>query len=261
MLTFVEASLQTILNTYKVTNTTILEKVAVLDTNAEEKKYSTHLEKQQITIVYRELPGMMPSMPVADKIFSANFFVWALESEKKTVKDIISLFVETYNSTLQTTSTSKFKIQLTNLTPLGRADNTGALIYQTWQFGATITVVDEISTIFDRSVSIGGNLINAGKGLLSVFYELVPSYAEYPTGLYESKKLRTIKQRLTFSILDSDDTAVLAVKTMIYNNTTEVAIVFTSTTLTATFTGKVVSASDGINEQGYPILKFIVERG
>ena len=261
MLSWIETQLQTILTAYKTTNTTVLEKVAIFDTNSENRKFNDYLEKEHLTIVYRELPGIMPSMPVADKIITANFFVYALENEKTAVKAIIDEFIEEYNSSLQTTTSAQIRLQLTNLTPIGRANNTGSIFFQAWQFGATITIIDQLTTIFSRTVAIGSNSIGALNGLLSLNYEIAPIYADYPQSQTENKKLRYIKQRVTFTVLDSSDTDVVALKTLIYNNTTDVEITVSSNGKTASFSGKIISAIDSISEQGYPVLSFIIERG
>jgi len=72
-LQWIETSLQTILTTYKVLNNTSLSKVAVVDTNSMVKKYQAYLDSEQLLVVYRELPGLYPNMPIADKILSASF--------------------------------------------------------------------------------------------------------------------------------------------------------------------------------------------
>lgn len=152
MLTWIETKLQAILTAYKVNNTTALEKVGVLNINALEKKFSAYLEKEQILLTYRELPGTLPKMPVYDKITNANMYVYAVESEKVAVECIMNEFISTYNATEQTTI-SKI-LNFTNLTPLGDADNSGAIDYQAWQFGLMATIIDSLTTIHDRFVTI-----------------------------------------------------------------------------------------------------------
>jgi hypothetical protein len=261
-LSFIETSIQTILTSYKLTKTTSLSKVAVVDTNSSVKKYSDYLESEQITVVYRELPGFYPNMPVADKIVTASFFVYALEKEKYVVKKIIDEFTDTYNTTLQELTSGDFKFQFTNLTPIGRADNKGALIYQTWQFGATITVIDSVTSIFNRSVTIGSYTLNATKGLVSAQLEKAPVYAEYAQDT--SKKqliLRYMHYRLTFSVLDSDDSDAAYVKGLVYDSTEGFEVTYTSGTEDITFDAKIISAIDSVSEQGYPIINFTLERG
>lgn len=261
-LQWIETTLQSILTTYKATNNTSLSKVAVFDTNSMTKKYQDYLDSEQLVIIYRELPGLYPNMPIADKILSASFFVYALEKEKYIVKQLIDEFTDTYNMTLQELTDNTYKFQFTNLTPIGSADNKGALYFQTWQFGATITVIDSITSIFDRVINIESTALSASKGLVSARFEKIPVYAEYSESTSQKKMiLKYMHYVLTFSILDSDDTSVAYVKGLVYDSVNSVSVTYTSGDESITFTGKIRTALDDISEQGYPILNFIIERG
>ena len=152
MLNWIETTLQGILDIYKASNDTTLEKVGVLDINALEKKFKDYLEKEQIIMTYRELPGTLPKMPIFDKIVNATMYVYAVENEKQTVKDIMDEFISTYNAVYNDTL-SKI-LTFTNMTPLGNADNTGVVDYQVWQFGMIITNIDRLTSLHDRSVII-----------------------------------------------------------------------------------------------------------
>jgi len=263
-LTFVETQLQSVLTTIKSSVTTSLAKVAVLDTNSMEKKYQDYLESEQLLLVFRELPGMLPEMPLADKTIMGNFFVYALESEKEVVVALIDTFISTYNATYQSMNLGAYKVRFrfTNLTPIGRADNKGSKFYQAWQFGVTLLVIDDLTTIQNRTVTFAGNTVNSVNGLIKFNFEKIPVYAEYPVAsTAEGKKIRYIKYRITFSVLDNTNSAILALKALIYNSTYTGTCIVTSGTTTTSFTGKIINAVEGALEQGYPILTFVIERG
>ena len=263
-LTWIETQLQTALTTIKSTVTTSLVKVAVFDTNSMEKKYQDYLESEQITIVFRELPGMLPEMPIADKTIMGNLFVYAPEQEKEVVVALVDTFISTYNATYQSMNLGAYKVKFrfTNLTPIGRADNKGSKFYQAWQFGVTMLVIDELSTIQNRAVTYGGNTVNSANGLINFRFEKSPVFAEYPTSpSAEGKKIRYIKYKITFTVLDSSDTAVAALKALIYDTSYSATCLVTSGSSSLSFTGKIISAVEGASEQGYPTLTFVIERG
>lgn len=263
-ITFVETQLQAALDTVKTAVTTSLVKVAVVDTNSQEKKYQDYLESEQITIVFRELPGMLPELPVADKTILGNFFVYAPEAEKEVVVAVIDTFISEYNATYQSMNLGayKAKYRFTNLTPIGRADNKGSKFYQAWQFGVTITIIDDLSTIQTRAVTFAGFTANSANGLINFKFEKIPNYGEYPTeNTGEGKVARFIKYRVTFTVLDYDDTAIKGLKALIYDTSYSGTCLVTSGTNTASFTGKIMTAIEGASEQGIPTLTFVIERG
>lgn len=263
-LTFIETQLQFALTTLKLSVTTSLVKVAVVDTNSMEKKYQDYLESEQITIVFRELPGMLPELPLKDKTIMGNMFVFAPEQEKEVVVALIDTFISTYNATYQSMDLGAYtvKFRFTNLTPIGRADNKGGKFYQTWQFGITMLVIDDLTTIQNRAVTYAGNSVNSVNGLINWRFEKIPTYAEYPnSSSAEGKKIRYIKYRVTFTVLDSDDTAVAALKALIYDASYSGACIVNSGSSAISFTGKIMSAIEGAAEQGYPTLTFVIEKG
>lgn len=263
-LTWVETQLQSALTTIKSTVTTSLVKVAMFDTNSMEKKYQDYLESEQITIVFRELPGMLPEMPIADKTIMGNLFIYAPEQEKEVVVALVDTFISTFNATYQSMNLGAYKIKyrFTNLTPIGRADNKGSKFYQAWQFGVTMLVIDDLTTIQNRAVTFASNTVNSANGLINFRFEKIPVYAEYPiSSTAEGKIFRFIKFRITFTVLDNSDTAVAALKALIYDTSYSGTCLVTSGSSSTSFTGKIISAIEGASEQGYPTLTFVIERG
>lgn len=270
-LTYIETLVQTELDAYLANNSSNLAKASMVDTSSMVSKYSDYLDEQQITMVYRELPGMQPGMPVADKIINANIFVYALESEKLSVKAIIDNFIDNNKKTLHTMTNGgyKIKLQFTNLTPIGNAGNQGSKIYQAWQFGVTITVIDTITSIFDREITLVDpdtsttRKYNAGNGLVDVRFEKIPVYAEYPTDGGVSKKIyRYTNYILTFSIIDSLDVAVDFLSSLVLSQTKNtLSSAYKKGSKVISFTGKITSAIDDVSEDGYPMLTFTIERG
>jgi len=261
MLDYIETNLQTALDAYiAAENVTNLKKVAVLDTNAKDVKYQDYLEEEQITVVYREMPGFLPSMPVSDKVIAGNFFVYALEEEKEALKAVFDSFIEANNSVKDDTINMSF--QFTNLTPIGRADNKGARFYQAWQMGVSATAYDKLTSIYDRQITIAGNTINIMNGLTSLDVIKEPNMTDYPKSAQaHGKKLRYIVKRVEFSVFDSSDTDVQGLKDLVYNEEHEVTVVITSDTKTDSYTGKIMQALDSSTIEDYPVLKFIIERG
>jgi hypothetical protein len=144
MLDFIKNALQTILNAIDSDLTVTIQNVNSFD------KAIKAPEDKLIQIVYRELPGLMPSMQIKDRIINGTLTVVALEKYKETVIMLFSIFVETYNATFQTDR----KLQFTNLVPIGLADNIGSKIYQTWQMSVIANIQDKMATLFDKSLSI-----------------------------------------------------------------------------------------------------------
>lgn len=328
MLTWIETQLQAILDTYKETNETTLVKVGVLNINALEKKFKDYLEEEQMLITYRELPGTLPNMPVFDRIINSNMYVYALENEKTAVEYIINKFISTYNATVQSSISREF--HFTNLTPLGEAENTGALDYQAWQFGMLATVKDSLTSLIDRYVEItpdGGEWVasdedywdengtsggdydvaggdptgtastflpsateltediagrvtdfnlnvryykveydyqkyNVTNGLVNYIFEKVPIYAEYPVASNKTnKKIVYSKPKITFAVLDNDNTDVATLKDMIYDESYKFYMNVVSKSNSKKFAGFILSAIDSITENGFPLLTFVIERG
>lgn len=259
MLDFMQTTLQTGLNTILASNTTSkLKKVAVLNTNAFEKKFQSYLENEQITVVYRELPGLLPNMPIKDKVVSGNLFVYAPEDEKEVVEDLVDNFIKTYNATFQTDRVLRF----TNLTPIGRADNTGAIFYQLWQFSVTALVIDKMGSIYNRSVTIGTSTLNAARGLITASYTRQPVYGEYPNDSGGVNRIfRYEKGVLQFSFLDSFDTIAMTYKDLAYSSQTSTSVTFVSGSDSITFTGSITLVNDTATEGQFPVITITIERG
>lgn len=321
MLEWIETTVQALLDEYRVDNITTIQKVGVLDINALEKKFNDYLEKEQMILTYRELPGTLPNMPVFDKLTSANMYVYALENEKETVKEILNDFISTYNAT-KIDSLSMI-LYFTNLTPIGRADNTGAVDYQVWQFGINAVVISSLTNIYDRSIIVSttdntfdsstseywdaqsednretyigaltdldpidyplGYALKVGEvlepfsyyvvanegligdfnvlnGLVNYNYEKKIIYAEYPkeTAL-AGKKIRYIVPKITMTLLDYNLSPTVDIKGLVYDETYSYKVVVTSGTKAKTFDVFLISATDSISENGFPLLSFVFER-
>lgn len=253
MLDYIETSLQAILDTL----TTTLKKVGIVSINAEERKFNTFEEKEQITITYRDLPNTLPNFPTGDKIISGNFVVYAVESEKETIKTLFDTFFAQYNGT----KNGDYIYNFTTLVPVGQADNVGEIDFQIWTFGIVARYIGNILNIFDVTLTIGGNVITASKGLDTFNFAKQPVFAEYPISSVGQQKFRYYKWVLQFVCLDTVDTAVTALRNLIYDTTTNiVSVTVSSKTGTITFNGAIKNAQETMNRTNFPALLFTIER-
>ncbi len=147
---FIRTQLQTRLDAYITAGTTFLRVVAVIDTNELERPREAYNDAQTLHVIYRELSSILPDMPVRDRTINGAFYVIALESEKVVVKTIIDDFIATYNATTQ----SDIIMRFTTLIPNGRPENIGAKIMQEWSFGFVGVVTDDLTTLWDKSITI-----------------------------------------------------------------------------------------------------------
>lgn len=254
---WIETKIQAILDAY--VGTTNLTTVAVHKTNSQEKKYDK-VESTQIQITLRDTPGELPKIAVADKIYTMNAYVVSIEEEKSVVEDIITKFIETYNNTKQTEISAV--LNFTNLSPFGSPDNIGSKMCQTWSFAIMVRELDSLTSIFDRTVTIGTKVYNALNGLVGYEFNNVNVYAEYPSGPSTAgKKFRYRKYNLRMVLLDSDDTDVAAMRATIYGLTYTDTVVVQNGALSVSFTGYIMQSTDAINESGFPLLSVMWESG
>jgi len=153
MLTFIQNAIQAILDAYN--GTTTLTKVSVVTIKSEERTLKDYTDAVTLLLVYRDLPSLMPQLPVEDRVQDGTFAVFARADEKEAVQDILNEFINTYNATQQTTIDGI--MYFTNAVPFGNSDNIGAVKYSTWQFGIKFRTLQSIYSLYDREIRINSS--------------------------------------------------------------------------------------------------------
>jgi hypothetical protein len=260
---FLQTTLQTLLDTYALTNTTALEKVSVVIDNSLDPMFSSPSETKVITCVYRELPGTLPNNPLKDRIANGTLYVTAIDSEKAAVRAIFQAFIDANHAVEQTDGTILY---LNSLVAIGAPVGNGYDEFQTWTMNIIYRVVDKLSSIHECSVTFGSNIMNVANGLITYNVQRIPVYAEYPVNGNDVKKIfRFMKFRLTFSFLDNSGTVAANLKAIIYDTATigySLSAKSGSSTLAmASFSAKLVMANESVSEQGFPIITLTFEKG
>jgi hypothetical protein len=153
MLTFIQNALQAILDDY--TGTTTLTKVSVVTIKSEERTLKDYADAVTLLLVYRDLPSLLPQLPVEDRVQDGTFAVFARADEKEAVQDILNEFINTYNATQQTSIDGI--MYFTNAVPFGNSDNVGAVKYSMWQFGVKFRTLQSIYSLYDREIQINSS--------------------------------------------------------------------------------------------------------
>ena len=150
MLTFIQNALQAILDAY--TGTTTLTKVSVVTIKGEERTLKDYADAVTLLLVDRDLPSLLPQLPVEDRVQDGTFAVFARADEKDAVQDVLNEFINTYNATQQTSIDGI--MYFTNAVPFGNAENVGAVKYSMWQFGVKFRTLSSIYSLYDREIRI-----------------------------------------------------------------------------------------------------------
>ena len=150
MLTFIKNAIQTILDAY--TSATALTQASVITIKSEERPLKDYSDSETLLLVYREMPSLLPQLPVEDRVTDGTFAIFARADEKTAVEAIINEFINTYNATQQTTIGGV--LYFTNLIPVGGSENVGAVKYSMWQFGVKFRTLSSIYSLYDREIRI-----------------------------------------------------------------------------------------------------------
>ena len=149
MLNFIKAKIQEILDTVGVANTT-LKTVQIVTEKSDERTVKEYYDHETLLLVARELPSLLPQLPVADRFTSISITAHAVETEKAVVDDVINEFIDTYNGTKQSSIGGIF--YFTNLVPTGVRENIGAYRFGSWSFAITYRELSGITSIYDREI-------------------------------------------------------------------------------------------------------------
>lgn len=256
---FIESTLQAYLTTYKATNITTLEYVKIQDIYSDDPKIANEPILVQGTL--RELPSVPTKSNFTDRTATFDIKLTCVQNERTAILYIMNQFFNDYHGT-HISSDVDGVLRVVPAVPYGKPENIGAYTYQTWAISIVFVLDGVLTTISDRSITYGANVLTSENGLISARLTRKLVYAEYPSSSSGAGvKPRYYVPELMFSMYDAENTVCGAFKALIYGSTNSITITYESGLESITFTGYLILAEDSINEQGFPVLTFQIQKG
>jgi hypothetical protein len=239
MLTFIQNALQAILDAY--TGTTTLTKVSVVTIKSEERTLKDYTDAVTLLLVYRDLPSLLPQLPVEDRVQDGTFSVFARADEKEAVQDILNEFINTYNATQQTSIDGI--MYFTNAVPFGNAENVGAVKYSMWQFGVKFRTLQSIYSLYDREIQI-----NSTNSFAKAWTETNEAY--YNAQIAEMRNTSVSIDEMGGEPIENEENYAIGFCMRVQTSvTTPITYVYYKVTITYTS----MNATDGIVSQSFTI--------